>query len=125
MHSKDYYILLSIIETIEKILKYTADYATAEELYENDRDFDAAMMNFIVIGENVGKLSDALKEVNQQIDWQKIYGLRNIIAHHYFGINVDIVWEIIQTDLPALKTNLQKIIEWIIRYINNILFFRH
>ena len=72
MHSKDYYILLSIIETIEKILKYTADYATAEELYENDRDFDAAMMNFIVIGENVGKLSDALKEVNQHIDWQKI-----------------------------------------------------
>lgn len=111
MHSKDYYILLSIIETIDKILNYTADCASAEDLYENDRDFDAAMMNFIVIGENVGKLSDALKEVNQQIDWQKIYGLRNIIAHHYFGINVDIVWEIIQTDLPALKTNLQKIIE--------------
>lgn len=72
MHSKDYYILLSLIETIDKILTYTSDYATAEELYENNRDFDAAMLNFIVISENVGKLSDELKSDNEQIDWQKI-----------------------------------------------------
>jgi len=49
MPDKDYYIMLSMIETIDKIIRYTWDYKSAEELYQNDRDFDAAMMNFIVI----------------------------------------------------------------------------
>ena len=106
MLNKDYYILLSMLETIEKIIRYTSDYRTAKELYQNDRDFDAAMMNFIVIGEEVGKLTDEIKSKNEQINWQKIYSLRNIIAHHYFGINVDIVWQIISIDLPKLKEDL-------------------
>lgn len=106
MLNKDYYILLSMLETVEKIIRYTSNYHSADELYQNDRDFDAAMMNFIVIGEEVGKLSEEVKEINDQINWQKIYSLRNIIAHHYFGINVDIVWEIISIDLPNLKDDL-------------------
>ncbi len=47
MPDKDYYIILSIIETIDKIIRYTRNYKSAEDLYQNDRDFDAAMMNFI------------------------------------------------------------------------------
>jgi uncharacterized protein with HEPN domain len=111
MHNKDYYILLSMLETIGKILKYTSGYNAAEELYENDRDFDAAMMNFIVIGELVGKLTDEIKLKNVHIEWQKIYSFRNILAHHYFGINVDMVWQIIQIDLPKLKEDLNKLLK--------------
>ena len=107
MLNRDYYILLSMLETVEKILRYSSDYHSADELYQNERDFDASMMNFIVIGEEVGKLTDEIKSKNGQIDWQKIYSLRNIIAHHYFGINVDIVWQIIRTDLPKLKEDLK------------------
>ena len=107
MLNRDYYILLSMLETIEKIIRYTGGYKSAEELYQNDRDFDAAMMNFIVIGEEVGKLTDKIKSKNEQIDWEKIYSLRNIIAHHYFGINVDIVWQIICNDLPKFKDGLK------------------
>jgi len=110
MQNKDYYILLSMLDTVEKIIRYTSDYHSAEELYQNDRDFDASMMNFIVIGEEVGKLTDDIKAKNGQIDWQKISTLRNIIAHHYFGINVDIVWQIICDDLPKLKDDLNKIL---------------
>ena len=99
-----------MLETCEKIIRYTSGYQSAEELYQNDRDFDAAMMNFIVIGEEVGKLTEDIKAKNEEIDWQKIYSLRNIIAHHYFGINVDIVWQIICNDLPKLKDNLKKIL---------------
>lgn len=111
MLNKDYYILLSMLETIEKIIRYTSNYHSADELYQNDRDFDAAMMNFIVIGEEVGKLTDELKLKTNQIDWQKIYSLRNIIAHHYFGINVDIVWQIINNDLPKLKDDLNMLLK--------------
>ncbi|WP_372949551.1 DUF86 domain-containing protein [Mariniphaga sp.] len=77
MLSKDYYLLLSILETINKIFLYTRDYNSAEDFYNSQRDFDAAMMNFIVPGENVGKLSDDLTFNNQHIEWQKIYGFRN------------------------------------------------
>lgn len=107
MLNKDFYIILSTIETIEKILNYTSDYKSAEELYANDRDFDAAMMNFIVLGENVGKLSINFKDAHNSINWNKIYGLRNIIAHHYFGINVDMIWQIITNDLPNLLEQLK------------------
>jgi len=110
MHDKDYYIILSMLETVDKILRYTSAYHSAEELYQNDRDCDAAMMNFIVLGEECGKLSNDLKDTYPQTDWSKIHGLRNIIAHHYFGINVDIVWQIIGNDLPKLKNDLKKII---------------
>ncbi|HDR51178.1 MAG TPA: DUF86 domain-containing protein [Mariniphaga anaerophila] len=111
MRNKDYYLLLSILETIKKILLYTKDYNSAEDFYNSQRDFDAAMMNFIVLGESVGKLSDDLINSNQHIDWQKVYGFRNIVAHHYFGINVDIVWQIIQENLPELKKNIHQIID--------------
>ena len=110
MLNKDYYILLSLLDTIAKIEKYTSGYNSAEELYENDRDFDAAMMNFIVLGETTGKLSDEFRQKNSQINWNKIYGLRNIIAHHYFGINVDIIWQILKTELPVFKNQIQKLI---------------
>jgi len=110
MLNKDYYILLSMLENVEKIFRYTSNYNSADELYQNDRDFDAAMMNFIVFGEEAGKLTEELKSKNELIDWQKIYSLRNIIAHHYFGINVDIVWQIISIDLPKLKDDLNKLL---------------
>jgi uncharacterized protein with HEPN domain len=110
MLNKDFYLLLSLAETIGKIILFSSPYNTAEEFYENVRDFDAVMMNFIVIGETVGKLSDDLKEENPAIDWNKIYGLRNILAHHYFGINADLIWQIIQNDIPKLSEELSKLI---------------
>ena len=110
MLNKDYYILLSMLETIDKIIRFTSGYLSAEELYQNDRDFDASMMNFIVIGEQVDKLTVEVKANNEQINWQKIYSLRNILAHHYFGINVEIVWQIISVELPKLKEDLNKLV---------------
>lgn len=111
MLNKDYYLLLSIQETLQKIIKYSSAYLNAEDFYENDRDFDATMMNFIVLGEEVGKLSDEFKQRHDQINWEKIYGLRNIIAHHYFGINVDLIWQIVENDIPKLNEQIKPLIQ--------------
>ncbi len=111
MHNNDYYILLSALDAVDKILKYTVAYKNAEEFYENDRDFDAAMMNFVVLGEMAGKLSEDFKFSNSQINWAKIYGLRNIIAHHYFGINVDLIWQIIQNELPMFRNQIKDLLK--------------
>ena len=66
------------------------------------------MMNFVIIGEMVVKLSDDFKAQFSEIEWHKIKGLRNIAAHDYFGIDAEEVWQIIQKYLPDLKGFIQK-----------------
>jgi len=64
-------------------------------------------MNFIVIGEMAGKLSsEFVAETNDIIDWLKVKGFRNIIAHNYFGIDAEEVWQIIQHNIKDLKEKL-------------------
>ncbi len=69
------------------------------------------MMNFIVIGEMVDKLSDdILKETSGKIDWFKVKGFRNIVAHNYFGIDAEEVWQIIHDTLINLEKELESLI---------------
>jgi uncharacterized protein with HEPN domain len=111
MSEKDKLNLLALLEAIEKIAKYTVGYQNADEFYENERDFDASMMNFIIIGEMVARLSDKFIEENSQIDWFKIRGFRNIVAHDYFGIDAEEVWQIMKTHLPKLENDLHAILK--------------
>lgn len=69
-------------------------------------------MNFILIGEMVSKLSDQFKNENQEIEWWKIKGLRNIISHNYFGVDAEEVWQIMNTKLPELKLFIKEKIKY-------------
>jgi uncharacterized protein with HEPN domain len=60
-------------------------------------------MNFVIIGESVLRLDVHFIETNNQIEWHKIRGFRNLIAHDYFGIDTEEVWDIIQNKIPDLK----------------------
>ena len=102
--------ILSILDSIKKILEYSKGYSNADQFNENQRDFDAAMMNFIIIGEMVARLSDEFIEKYDHIEWFKIRGFRNIVAHNYFGIDAEEVWQIIQNRIPELQKELQKIL---------------
>jgi uncharacterized protein with HEPN domain len=72
--------------------------------------FDAVMMNFIIIGEMAGKLSEEFKEKYKEMEWHKIYTFRNIVVHDYFGVDEIVVWQIIQTKIPLLKKRLDAIL---------------
>ncbi len=87
MLNKDYQSIMGILEAIQKIRICISPFTSSDEFFANSIHFDAAMMNFIVIGEMVERLSDQFKERHNHIDWYKIKGFRNIIAHNYFGIN--------------------------------------
>lgn len=67
-------------------------------------------MNFVIIGEAVARLTDELKEKESQIPWAKIKGLRNIVAHDYFGVDAEEVWQIIKNDLPELEKKIKTIL---------------
>lgn len=68
MLDKDKFLLLSILEAVNKIIEYSKVYSSADEFYQIQRDFDAAMMNFIIIGEMVSRLSLSFIEKHKNID---------------------------------------------------------
>ena len=65
------------------------------------------MMNFVIIGEMVDKLSQEFKNNHPEIEWLKIKGFRNIVAHDYFGIDAEEVWQIIRDKIPELKFDIE------------------
>ena len=111
MFERDKLSILSILDAATKVLEYSKDYDNADDFYNNQRDFDAVLMNFIIIGEMVARLSEAFKEKFNHINWHNIRGFRNMVAHNYFGIDAEEVWDIIQSHLPKLRNDLNKIIE--------------
>lgn len=109
--NKDKQNLLSILDAINKIENYITPFDNADDFYKNTVHFDAVMMNFVVIGEMVVRLSDEFREKYHQIDWFKIKGFRNIIAHDYFGIDAEEVWQIATSHLVKLKKEILDILK--------------
>jgi uncharacterized protein with HEPN domain len=108
---KDQHCIESMLDAIDRIREYTGDFSTADEFNEDYRSFDATMMNFVIIGEMVDKLSENFKTKHKSIEWLKIKDFRNIVAHDYFGIDAEEVWQIIKNNLPELQVNILKILE--------------
>jgi len=101
-----------MLDSIKRIHEYSANFKDADGFYNDTKSFDASMMNFIVIGEMVDKLSeDLLTATSDKIDWLKVKGFRNIVAHNYFGIDAEEVWQIINGSLIKLKEDLESIIK--------------
>jgi len=111
MLTKDHHCLESIIEATDRIIEYTSGFESADDFNNDHRNFDATMMNFVVIGEMVDKLSQDFKKKNSNIDWVKIKGFRNIVAHDYFGIDAEEVWQIIKNKIPILKSEITKLLD--------------
>ena len=111
MLTKDQHCLESILEAIDRILEYTSSINTADDFNNDYRNFDATMMNFVVIGEMTDKISGEFKKKHPEIEWVKIKGFRNIVAHDYFGIDAEEVWQIIKTKIPTLKSDIKLLLD--------------
>jgi uncharacterized protein with HEPN domain len=72
---------------------------------------DAVIRNFEIIGEASRKIPIDIQVKYTEMPWRKMYGLRNLIAHEYFGIDYEMIWEIAKNNLPQNRKDLQKIIE--------------
>lgn len=109
--SKIKFDLLAILESLVKIKEYSQDFVSADDFYHDQKSFDASMMQFVVIGETISRLDESFKKSHSEIPWQKIKDFRNIIAHDYFGIDADEIWDIIQTKLLPLKKDIENLIK--------------
>jgi uncharacterized protein with HEPN domain len=72
MSETDRLNVLSILDSTKKVLEYSKGYSNADQFYNSQKDFDAAMMNFIIIGEMVSRLSEKFLQKYDNIEWQKI-----------------------------------------------------
>lgn len=110
MSNKTNLELLSLIEAIDKISLYSQEFSDGDDFYHDSKSFDASMMQFVVIGEVISRLDENFKILHNDIPWQKIKDFRNIIAHDYFGIDADEIWDIIQNKLLPLKNDIAALV---------------
>lgn len=97
-----------IWEAIEKIERYVSG-LTHDDFVADDKTIDSVARNLEIIGEAANRLPQTFKVQHPEIEWRQIIGLRNRIVHDYFNIDMEIVWAIIQNDLPVFKSQLSLI----------------
>lgn len=105
----DLIFLEHILDEIHFLLKQT-DNQSFETFIQDEVTKRAYSRSMEVIGEAVKNLSAGFKRKHKEVEWKKIAGLRDKIIHQYFGVNYDIVWDVIKNKLPMLKETLEKIL---------------
>jgi len=101
--------LEDILQSGNKVLNFTAN-MTLEELVRDERTFDAVAHNLQIIGEATKNIPEEIRSQYAQVEWRKIAGLRDIIAHTYFSIDEEIIWDIIQNKLSIFLEQIQNIL---------------
>lgn len=99
-----------ILDSGSAILEFVKGFSF-EEFRIDRKTYSAVIREFQIIGEAVGKLPDKLKQRYPDIEWQDIKDFRNLLTHEYFGIDLEIVWKIIQDDLPVLMKAVREIVQ--------------
>ena len=100
--------LQDILDAIDRISSYVEG-MTYEDFLADRKTQDAVTRNVENIGEAARSLSEDFKRGHPSIPWQDIVGMRNVIVHHYFGILPDVVWDVIENELPTLRSQVAKL----------------
>ncbi|MEK6830737.1 MAG: DUF86 domain-containing protein [Nanoarchaeota archaeon] len=97
-----------ISDEIEKVERFSKD-LTKDQLKKNELKQYAIIRAIEIIGEAVNNIPKEVKRKYSEVSWIDISGMRNKLIHHYFGINLNIVWKTIKEDIPDLKQKILKI----------------
>jgi uncharacterized protein with HEPN domain len=99
-----------ILEAINRIDAYTRG-MTEETFAQDSRTIDAVVRNLEIIGEASRHIDETVLRDAPEIPWDKMRGLRNVVAHAYFGVDVGIIWHTARNDLPPLDAPLRRLLE--------------
>lgn len=102
--------LQDMLEAAQRILDYTEgqDYASFRQDYKTQ---DAVLRNLEVLGEAAKNIPDGVRKQYPSLPWREMAGTRDRLIHHYFGVNLDVVWGIVELELPGVVAELEAIID--------------
>lgn len=108
---KDPYVFLAhILQSIDLIEGYSQA-KTMEEFIESPQLQDAIIRRIEIIGEAVKNLPEDFKKDHPEIEWQKIAGMRDVLIHQYFGVDLALTWDVVHSDIPDMMLKISRIIE--------------
>jgi len=99
-----------ILESIRLIEAYTKQ-VSKEDFFETVYIQDAVIRRLEIIGEAVKNILPEVRDKYQDVPWREIAGMRDVLIHEYFGVDLDLTWRVIKRDLPELKQKLARIME--------------
>lgn len=114
MSKRSVHLLLEdMVEAAGRIERYTT--GMDKDAFVSDlKTSDAVVRNLEIIGEAANRLPDAFRRAHQEVEWHKIVGLRHRIVHDYFGVDLALVWEIAQRNIPEFMDQVFRIRETIV-----------
>jgi uncharacterized protein with HEPN domain len=97
-----------ILDAIARIEQYVSGLAF-EQFTADQKTVDAVVRNLEIIGEAVRHLSTDADSLPSRVPWADIAGMRNVLIHEYFGVDLQIIWQTVRSDLPALRAELERL----------------
>jgi uncharacterized protein with HEPN domain len=101
--------LQDILQACDDILDFTQGMESASELHADRRTFLAVIHSLQIIGEAARQMPKSFREKYPDFPWREAASLRNVIAHEYFGLDVDIIWDVVRTRIPVLAEQVKHI----------------
>lgn len=98
-----------IIEAIDRIQEYTD--GGREEFFDDAKTRDAVLWSLQTLAESTTRLSSEVKACHPETDWRAIAGFRNVVVHDYLGLDLEVLWRIVERDLPALQRTARAILD--------------
>jgi len=93
----------------EKVIRFTQKF-TREQFVADEKTFDAVMRDLEIIGEAAKHIPPEVRAQHPDVDWRKIAGLRDVVIHEYFGIDIELIWDIITREIPELLPRLNRML---------------
>jgi len=107
--NRDALYLRHILEAIQKVETYTA--AGRQAFMDGSHWQDATIRQLEIIGEATKQLSRELRALNMNVPWRRMAGLRDVLIHEYFGVDLTAVWQLTLREIPVLRKRIEIILQ--------------